>query len=131
MTDENRPKSIDELLAVTREAIASGQLSAEEKANLEMRCNQLEQLPTEERESVTYFLRHMPGHDSDATLVVLKGHLLIEQKIREFLSERMLSPAALNDARLSAHQVTCLGEALTLPNAEPTRLWGVLRKLNK
>ncbi len=130
MVDDKQPKSVDELLAMTKEAITSGQLSDEQKADLEGRVKQLEEMPPEERESISYFLRHMPDRDSDLTLVVLKGQLLIEQKTREFISERMLAPAALNDARLSAYQATCLGEALTLPNNEPKRLWSVLRKLN-
>jgi hypothetical protein len=131
MADDKLPKSVDEILSMTKETIASGQLSDEELADLEARCQQLEEMPPEERDSINFFLRHMPNRDSDLTLVVLKGQLLIEQKIREFISERMLAPVALNDARLSAYQATCLGEALTLPNEEPRRLWSVLRKLNK
>ena len=123
-------KSLEELLASTRAAISSGKLSEAEKSKLEEYCKQFEQMPGEERESIDYFYRHMPGAESDVTLIVLKGHLLIEQKIREFVSERMLSPAALDDARLTSHQVICLAEALTLPNDEPRLLWSILRKLN-
>jgi hypothetical protein len=130
MSSNKQQKSLDELLAATRETIASGELSADEKADLEARLKQVEEIPDEERESIGYFFLHMPKLDSDLAVVVLKGHLLIEQKIREFISERMLSPEALNDARLSSYQAFCLAEALTLPNAEPKSLWSILRKLN-
>jgi len=72
----------------------------------------------------------MPDTDSDLALIVLKGHLLLEQRTREFISERMLSPNALDDARLTSHQLICLAEALTLPNEQPKRMWSALRKLN-
>lgn len=130
MQDEKQPKSLDELIALMREAIASGELSEDETAELEERCKQLEQMPEEEKESMDYFLHHMPYQESDLTLIVLKGHLLIEQKIREFIRERMLNPTALDQIRLTAHQAICLAEALTLPNSDPEVLWGVIRKVN-
>jgi len=130
MPSNKQPKSLDELLAKTGAMLASGELSAEEKIDLEGRLKQVEEMPPEERESIRYFLTHMPEMDSDLTLVVLKGHLLIEQKIREFISERVLSPAAVDEAHLTSYQALCLAEALTLPNDEPKRLWSILRKLN-
>lgn len=130
MQDEKQPKSLEELIALTKEVIASGELSEEERAGLEERCREFEQMPKEERESMNYFLQHMPYGESDLTLIVLKGHLLIEQKIREFIRERMLTPTALDMARLNAHQAICLAEALTLPNEEPKNLWSVIRKVN-
>lgn len=130
MKDEKQPKSLDELMALMREAIASGELSDDEKAELEERCRQLEQMPKEEKESMDYFLHHMPYQESDLTLNVLKGHLLIEQRIREFIQERLLNPAALNQIRLTSHEAICLAEALTLPNSEPKVLWSVIRKVN-
>lgn len=130
MQDEKQPKSLDELIALMREAITSGELSEDEKAELEERCKQLEQMPEEEKESMDYFLHHMPSQESDLTLIVLKGHLLIEQRIREFIRERLLNPTALDQIRLSAHQAICLAEALTLPNGDPEVLWSVIRKVN-
>ncbi|MGA9998093.1 MAG: hypothetical protein WBP93_21950 [Pyrinomonadaceae bacterium] len=130
MQDEKQPKSLEELIALTKEVIASGELSEEERADLEERCREIEQMPKEERDSMNYFLQHMPYGESDLTLIVLKGHLLIEQKIREFIRERMLTPTALDMARLNAHQAICLAEALTLPNEEPKNLWSVIRKVN-
>ena len=124
------PKSLDELIALTKEAIASGELSPELTVEFEANCKAIDEMPKEERESTDYFLRHMPDTDSDLALIVLKGHLLLEQRTREFISERMLSPNALDDARLTSHQLICLAEALTLPNEQPKRMWSALRKLN-
>ena len=130
MQDKRQPKSLDELIAWTREAIDSGKLSEEQKAELEERCREIEQMPKEERESLDYFLQHMPHQESDLTLIVLKGHLLLEQKVREFIDERMLNPEAIKPARLTSHQAICLAEALTLPNDDPKVLWSILRNVN-
>jgi hypothetical protein len=118
------------MVSSIKQTIASGELSAQQKAELEDSLRKIESMSEEERDSLDYFLHHIPENDSDLTLIVLKGHLLIEQRIREFISERMLSPAALDDARLSSYQAICLAEALTLPNAEPKQLWDILRQLN-
>ena len=130
MQNERQPKSLDELIALTREALDSGELSEEQKVELEERCRTIKEMPEEERESLHYFLRHMPYQESDLTLIVLKGHLLLEQKVREFINERMLNPEALKAARLTSHQAICLAEALTLPNDDPKVLWSILRNVN-
>lgn len=77
-----------------------------------------------------YFTEHMPEDDADLALVVLKGHLLIEQRVRAFVEARLLKPEALGQARLSSHQLICLAESLCLPNPEPAWLWEMVRKLN-
>ena len=78
MQSEKQPKSLAELIALTKEVIASGELSEEERAGLEERCREFEQMPKEERESMNYFLQHMPYGESDLTLIVLKGHPWIQ-----------------------------------------------------
>ena len=127
---DKQPKSLKEFIESARQAIASGTLSEEQKVELENRCNEIELMSEEEQASMDYFLRHISESGSDLTMTVLKGHLLIEQRVREFISERMLSPTALDDARLSSYQAICLAEALTLPNTEPKQLWDSLRQLN-
>ena len=126
-----RRQTLSELILETRAAIASGGMTEMEKADLEARCRAAEALPQEEREGHDHFLTHLPPDDADMVLVVLKGHLLIEQRVREFIDERLLNPAALEPAKLESHQAICLAEALTLPNEEPASLWAVVRKLNE
>ncbi len=130
MGDDSALGPLDRLYADSKRLIASGQLSDAERSHLEEHCASYDRMTNEERESHNYFLLHMPDNDADVTMVVLKGHLLIEQRIREFIAERMLAPEALTEARLSAHQAICLAEALTLPNDEPQKLWAFLRQVN-
>jgi hypothetical protein len=90
----------------------------------------VEALSPEERASHNYALRHLPSSESDPVLLVLKGHLLIEEKVLEFVLERMLAPDELDDARLSSYQAICLAQALTLPNEEPAHLWTACKRIN-
>ena len=124
------PGLLDNLYADTQSLLESGELSEQERKALEANCAIYEAMSEEERFSHNYFLHHMPDSDADLVLVILKGHLLIEQRIREFIAERMLSTKPLESARLSAHQVICLAESLTLPNEEICKLWRFIRELN-
>ena len=65
MKGKKQATSLEELLESTRAAIASGELSEGEMADLEERSKEAEQMSREERESIDYFLRHMPDRDSD------------------------------------------------------------------
>jgi len=124
------PKSLDDLIAMTKASLASEELTSEQRKEAESFCRTFEEISLEERESLDHFFVHMPDEHSDLTLIVLKGHLLLEQRVREFIGERMLSPKALDSARLSFFQLVCLAEALTFPNEDPKRMWDFLRKLN-
>lgn len=130
MPDVNRRKTLEQLVAETREVIATGELSDNERSDLEARCAAVEQMSAEERASHNHFLEHMPNDDADVALIVLKGHLLIEQRVHEFIAERILAPNALDGARLTSHQAISLAESLCLPNEEPQQLWALLRRVN-
>ena len=56
------------------------------------------------------FLKLLP-HGQDLALVILKGHLLIEEQIKPIISERVKKPEALSDARLTYYQYICIAEA--------------------
>ena len=124
------PGPLDKLYADTKTLIESGELTEQEREDLKANCAIYEAMSEEERSSHGYFLQHMPDQKADLAVVILKGHLLIEQRIREFIAERMLSIKPLEDSRLSAHQAICLAEGLTLPNDEPRKLWKFIRELN-
>lgn len=131
MAKPRKPRpTLAEMVAVTRKAIASGKLSPEQLAEAEANLKLVEGRSEAEVESLDFFLHHMPDDDADIILVILKGHLLIEQKVREFISERMLTPKALDAAQLETHQAICLAEALTLPNDMPKSLWETVKQLN-
>ena len=74
------------------------------------------------------YYKHLPSAD-DMTLLLLKGHLLVEELLRQLLDTALANPAALRDARLETHQCVCLAEAL-FDGRAPSWLWEALRKLN-
>ena len=76
-------------------------------------------------------LMHLPGH-SDLDLVVLKGHLLIEEQLHTIIKERMKKPEALNleSSNWGFDHVLSLAEALCGEEVHHD-VWQFLRKLNK
>jgi hypothetical protein len=58
------------------------------------------------------FWRHFPRRSEDVALVVLKGHLLLEESVNSLLASLLLFPEAIEGANLRFHQKLCLIEAL-------------------
>jgi hypothetical protein len=71
--------------------------------------------------------------DQDLTLVILKGHLLIEEQIREIIAERVKRPDVLEAEdvrrRIGFDVATYIAEAFFPKELEPW-LWKAARKLN-
>jgi hypothetical protein len=65
----------------------------------------------------------------DASLIILKLHLLVEEQIRAFVDERVAHPQALEAAKLECHQAICLAEALSTEDID-SKVWEAARKLN-
>jgi hypothetical protein len=63
------------------------------------------------------------------TLLLLNGHLLVEELLRQLVDKALIKPAALEDARIEAYQRICLAEELCYDQA-PAWLWDALKKLN-
>lgn len=80
-------------------------------------------------ESFRRFFEKLP-HGKDFTLIILRGHLLLEEQIRAIVEERLVNPTSLSEARLECHQWICLAEALCPKDVEPI-LWRSAKKLNK
>lgn len=80
------------------------------------------------------FQEHIQISD-DLTLMILKGHLLIEEQIWLLLCNRLTSVEALEKAELTTHQKLCLAEALvddfSRSGQDTNWLWPALKKLNK
>jgi hypothetical protein len=74
------------------------------------------------------YSKHLPK-TSDPTLLVLKGHLLIEELLNKLIDQHLTKPSALTDARLETHQRICLAEALFHDRAHAW-VWSALKKLN-
>lgn len=64
----------------------------------------------------------------DITLIILKGHLLIEEQLWKVISSRLRKPGALRDSRITSYQAICLAEAFC---PEDKDLWQSAKKLNK
>jgi hypothetical protein len=58
------------------------------------------------------FRRHFPRRSNDVALVVLKGHLLLEESVNRLLASLLRQPEAIEGANLRLHQKLCLIKAL-------------------
>lgn len=79
------------------------------------------------------FKQHLPL-GGDFTLMILKGHLLIEEQVNRLLKTRIPKFSALKNAYLTANQKIHLAEAVieeTHPDGEDAWLWPAIGKLNK
>ena len=79
------------------------------------------------------FKKHLPI-GGDMTLMILKGHLLIEEQIALLIENRIANPNALKKADLTSHQQICLAEALVAErnvDGKDLWLWPAIKKLNK
>jgi hypothetical protein len=76
------------------------------------------------------FLSVLP-HGQDPELVLLKGHILIEEQVRLLIDKRLRNPDALREAnaRLEFCQAIHLAKAFFPPNHQP-ELWRAVAKLN-
>jgi hypothetical protein len=74
------------------------------------------------------FLKYLPWK-SDPTLVILKGHLLIEELLRAFIDKKIKNQKALDKANLNFNQ--CLFIAMAFHSEKYLDwLWNAARKLN-
>lgn len=64
------------------------------------------------------------------SLLLLRGHLLIEVLLRRFLESRAKNSSALNDARLTFNQVLCLVRS-RFKKGDAAKLWPHLAELNR
>jgi hypothetical protein len=81
-----------------------------------------------DEDSVDSIERHLSQSD-DPILVILRGHLLIETRLRDILMSVSRSPDELHDARLSFYQVLAVVRAI-IGRAEEA-VWAFIKRLNK
>ena len=76
------------------------------------------------------FLSNLP-HGQDAELVLLKGHILIEEQVRLLIDRRLRNPEALREANagLECHQAIQLAKAFFPPGYQ-AEVWRAIAKLN-
>jgi hypothetical protein len=69
------------------------------------------------------------GHIDDVTLVVIKGHLLLEELLTEILGQHVIYPKYLQEARLGFHQKAVLARAYCLRKDQAGE-WDLIFALN-
>jgi len=72
--------------------------------------------------------QHLDKAD-DPILVILRGHLLVEERLRRILARLSRAPEELKTLRLSFHQVLYLCRAVIGRHDEPA--WGFMKRLNE
>jgi len=57
-------------------------------------------------------MRRLLPRSTDLVVIVLKGHLLIEERLEAIMQEQVQHPASLKKAELSFYQKLCMCRAL-------------------
>jgi hypothetical protein len=81
------------------------------------------------QESVLRLMRHLPSQH-DLTLIVLKGHLLVEQELYRIVKTRLQKPDAIRQAKLSFSKLSRLVEGVLGAEA-PVWIWRSVDALNR
>ena len=74
-------------------------------------------------------LTHIPD-DADVSIVILKGHLIIEEELNKAVISKVISATDIEKARLSFKQLMLITKAHYV-NEENSWCWSALEKLNK
>lgn len=72
-------------------------------------------------------------NSADLTLQVLKGHLLVEELLRQIFEQLLAHPEALRGSSgtsFECHQVICLVEAITPDSNMEPWVWSAAKRLN-
>ena len=72
--------------------------------------------------------QHLDETD-DPILVILRAHLLVEERLRDILAQISRAPEELSAARLSFHQTLCLCRAVIDRQDDPA--WDFAARLNE
>lgn len=86
-------------------------------------------MPNRTGKDLNRFISHLPLDSTDNVTVVLRGHLLVEELLREYVSLQFQKPEMLKDARLTFHQILCIARASS-NDAASDKLWLSIEKLN-
>lgn len=86
-------------------------------------------LPEIQLEAINYFINTMPDFN-DITLIIIKGHLLLEQQIRNIFKSNFNNPNAIERTRLNISQIIDITEASYEYSESKKYLWESIRLLN-
>ena len=129
MSDLNIEK-LEEDIQTARQLVSEGKADQNDLDGLLLLRERLQSADPEDWEAYNLLTAHMPPEDADETLIILRGHLLIEQKVRAFIDHRLINPDAFRAANYTTYQCICLAEAFCLPGEDPKWLWDRVKELN-
>ena len=72
---------------------------------------------------------HLPV-DGSEEIIILKGHLLLEEMLREILGKSVISQESVDAAQLSFHQVVCIVRSMYTNKANEW-VWLGIVEINK
>ena len=81
-------------------------------------------------ESISLAGRHLFIKSENSVLIILKGHLIVEQMLRIIIKKNFLRPQLLDNARLTFYQSLCIVKAFYKGNIKTDWLWIAIEKLN-
>ena len=121
---------LDKNIAECREYVEAGK---EDQSTLDFFLKLREDLVgASEADWVAYneLTDHLPNKDADPVLIILKGHLLIERLVRQFINSMLPNPKAFEKCGFNAAQCIAIAESMCLENEEPAWLWRQVKDLN-
>ena len=86
------------------------------------------ELPEVQLDAMNYFINNMP--EDDITLVVIKGHLLLEQQVKNIFYSKFENPIILKNTKFDVNQIINLTEACFEQSTRNDYFWKCIKKLN-
>lgn len=123
-------QGLDDHIAECRALVEQGEESSETLEHLIALRTDLANASEADWAAYNELADHLPPNDADSTLVILKGHLLLERLVRRFIRSRFPNSSAFKDKAFSAHQCIQIAEAMCLSAEEPEWLWKQVKELN-
>lgn len=81
-------------------------------------------------DKINQFMTYLPVDYRDSSLVILKGHLLLEVALKDYISKRVRFPSRLNEGQVSFSSLVLF--ASSLEDCDKDRwLWEALKMANK
>ncbi|OGA56417.1 MAG: hypothetical protein A3F74_26345 [Betaproteobacteria bacterium RIFCSPLOWO2_12_FULL_62_58] len=74
-------------------------------------------------------LKHLPHHQEPTALILLKGHLLVEELLRGYIDRKLPNPTAFKHDQFLFAKILMLCRALTPPNVK-SWAFDAAKKLN-
>jgi hypothetical protein len=81
-------------------------------------------------EKVARLFEHLPFSEASSDLLILKGHLLIEEVLNDLIEGFFPKPSSIRAAKLGYYQMLKLAESIYFQQ-DRQWMWGASNKLNK